>query len=57
MLADGITLRFDAEYVRDSLAHPQAKARPGYPPSMPSFDGLLREQEIDALIAFIESLR
>lgn len=57
VLADGITLRFDAEYVRDSLAHPQAKARPGYPPSMPSYDGLLSAKEIDALVAFIESLR
>lgn len=57
VLADGITLRFDAQYVRESLAHPQAKARPGYPPSMPSYDGMLSEKEIDALVAFIESLR
>jgi cytochrome c2 len=56
-LAGGVTLRFDAAYVRESLAHPQSQARPGYPPSMPSFDGLLREREIDALIAFLESLR
>ena len=56
-LAGGVTLRFDAAYVRESLAHPLAQARPGYPPSMPSYDGLLSEREIDALIAFLESLR
>jgi len=57
VLADGITLRFDDAYVRESLAHPQAKARAGYPPSMPSFDGVLSEREIAALVAFLQALR
>ncbi len=57
VLGDGVTLRFDAAYVRESLSHPQAKARAGYPPSMPSYDGLLTDKEIDALVAFLESLR
>lgn len=55
-LADGITLVFDESYVRESLTSPQAKARPGYPPSMPSYDGLLTPKEADALIAFMRSL-
>ena len=55
-LGDGVTLIFDEAYVRESLTYPQAKARPGYPPSMPSYDGLLTPKEADALIAFMRSL-
>ena len=57
VLGDGVTLVFDEAYVRESLAHPQAKARAGYPPSMPSFDGVLSEREIAALVAFLQALR
>ena len=57
VLGDGITLRFDADYVRRSLSEPQAQARPGYPPAMPSYDKQLSKREIDALIVFLESLR
>ena len=34
-----------------------AKARPGYPPSMPSFEGQLKEKELAGLIAYIKSLK
>ena len=47
----------DENYIRESLMYPQAKARPGFPPSMPSFDGQLKEKEIEGLIAFIKSLK
>ena len=43
-------------YVRESLATPQAKAQAGYPPSMPSFDGLIREREIAALVSYLRQL-
>jgi cytochrome c oxidase subunit 2 len=56
VLGDGVTLVFDEAYVRESLSSPQAKARPGYPPSMPSFEGLLKDREVDALIEYLESL-
>ena len=56
-LADGITVRVDEAYIRESLLRPQAHARPGYPPSMPTYEGLLKEREINALIAFLKSLR
>jgi mono/diheme cytochrome c family protein len=57
VLGDGITLRFDADYVRRSLTNPQAQARAGYPPAMPKYGQQLSPREIDALIAFLESLR
>jgi len=55
-MADGSTVTVDENYIRESLMYPQAKARPGFPPSMPSFDGQLKEKEIEGLIAFIKSL-
>jgi cytochrome c oxidase subunit II len=57
VLGDGITLRFDADYVRRSLSDPQAQARPGYPPAMPTYGKQLSKREIEGLIAFLESLR
>ena len=39
-------IQMDENYIRESLMSPQAKARPGYPPSMPSFEGQLKEKEI-----------
>ena len=56
-LADGTTITMDENYIRESILSPQAKARPGYPPSMPSFEGQLKEKEIDGLIAYIKSLK
>ena len=47
----------DENYIRESILSPQAKARPGYPPSMPSFEGQLKEKEIAGLIAYIKSLK
>ena len=57
VLGDGVTLVFDEAYVRESLMHPQAQARAGYPAAMPAFDGVLKDREVDALIAFVRSLR
>jgi cytochrome c oxidase subunit 2 len=56
-LADGSKVPMDENYIRESLLYPQAKARPGFPPSMPSFEGQLKEKEIEGLIAFIKSLK
>ncbi|MDB4961352.1 MAG: cytochrome c oxidase, subunit [Myxococcales bacterium] len=56
-LADGSKITVDENYIRESLLYPQAKSRPGFPPSMPSFEGQLKEKEIEGLIAFIKSLK
>jgi len=56
-LADGSKVKMDENYIRESILAPQAKARPGFPPSMPSFEGQLKEKEIEGLIAFIKSLK
>ena len=56
-MADGSKIKVDENYIRESLLYPQAKSRPGFPPSMPSFEGQLKEKEIEGLIAFIKSLK
>ncbi|MBI4875779.1 MAG: cytochrome c oxidase subunit II [Acidobacteria bacterium] len=56
-LADGKTVQGDANYIRESILQPQAKIVAGYEGIMPTFQGLLREREIVALIEFIKSLK
>ncbi|MEJ7598873.1 MAG: c-type cytochrome [Kofleriaceae bacterium] len=56
-LQDGTIRTVDATFVRDSLIDPVNHVRKGFPASMPSYQGQLREKEIDAFIALIESLK
>ena len=56
-LADGSTVKMDENYIKESMMSPQAKSRPGFPPSMPSFEGQLKENEVLGLIAYIKSLK
>lgn len=53
---DGKSYLVDADYVRESMMSPQAKIVAGFEPIMPTFQGLLREHEIQGLMAFIKSL-
>ncbi|MDX1967905.1 MAG: cytochrome c oxidase subunit II [Planctomycetaceae bacterium] len=56
-LADGTTITVDDNYIRESILNPMAKVRGGYRPVMPTFQGQLKDAEIDALIAFMKSLK
>jgi len=56
-LTGGGTVLVDAAYVRESMLSPTAKVVDGFEPVMPTFQGLLRENEIKGLIAFIQSLQ
>jgi len=55
-LANGATVKADEAYIRESIVNPAAKVAAGYPPIMPSYSHLPKE-EIDALVAYIKSLR
>ncbi len=57
-LESGTEVAFDENYVRESILHPQAKARKGYGKASPmnSYAGKLKDDQIDALITFIKSL-
>jgi cytochrome c oxidase subunit II len=56
-LASGQTVKFDENYVRESVLEPQAKAQKGYETAsqMPSYQGRLKEEEISALFAYFKS--
>jgi cytochrome c oxidase subunit 2 len=56
-LNDGRSVLVDEAYVRESMMLPQAKIVAGFDPIMPTFQGLLRENEINGLMAFIKSLK
>ena len=57
-LASGGTVKFDENYVRESVLNPQAKARKGFETAsqMPSYQGRLKEEEIAALIEFLKDV-
>ena len=43
--------------MRESILHPSAKIVAGYRDIMPTFEGQISEEEVIALIAFIQSLQ
>jgi cytochrome c oxidase subunit 2 len=55
-LSNGTTIVADDNYLRESILEPNTKMVAGFQPVMPSFQGVLKDREIDALIAFIKSL-
>ena len=44
-------------FVKAHSTRRQLPMRPGFPPSMPSFEGQLKEKEITGLIEYIKSLK
>jgi cytochrome c oxidase subunit II len=52
----GTTVLADDNYLRESILEPNAKIVAGFQPVMPGFQGVLKDREIDALIAYIKSL-
>jgi cytochrome c oxidase subunit 2 len=55
-LEGGKSVKADENYIRESVLEPQAKIVKGFPPVMPTFQGILTDKDIDAIIAFIKSL-
>jgi len=55
-LQDGNTVLADENYIRESILDPRAKIVAGYQPIMPTFKGLVSEEGILQLIAYIKSL-
>ncbi len=56
-LQDGSTVEADENYLRRSILQPAAQIHRGFNPVMPSFQGTLNDRQVDALIAYIRSLR
>src|SRR5207244_3993390 len=55
-LEDGRTVVADENYVRESILVPAAKVVSGFKPVMPVFQGLVTEEQLNALIAYVKSL-
>jgi cytochrome c oxidase subunit II len=47
----------DEEYIHDCILHPHQHVPAGYAPIMPSFEGVLSEDQLVPLIAYIKSLK
>jgi cytochrome c oxidase subunit 2 len=55
-LASGDKVVADEAYVRESILTPTAKMVAGFPPLMPTFQGVVSEEQIAQLTAYIKSL-
>ena len=55
-LQGGATVTADESYVRESIVNPQAKIVEGFQPIMPTFQGLVTEEQLLQLIAYVRSL-
>jgi cytochrome c oxidase subunit 2 len=55
-LADGRTVTADENYIRESILEPGSKVVNGFRPVMPTFQGLVSEEQLNALVAYVKSL-
>jgi cytochrome c oxidase subunit 2 len=55
-LQGGQVVMVDDNYLRESITNSQAKLVEGYPPIMPTFQGLISEEGLLQLVAYIKSL-
>jgi cytochrome c oxidase subunit 2 len=55
-LEDGRTVIADENYIRESIVNPTAKVVSGFRPIMPVFQGLLNEEQLNELVAYVKSL-
>lgn len=56
-MSDGKRFTVDENYIRESILDPRAHIVNGYDPVMPTYQGILKDRQIDALIAFIKTLK
>ena len=55
-LEDGRMITADENYLRESILDPGAKVVKGFKPVMPTFQGLVSEEQLNALVAYVKSL-
>jgi cytochrome c oxidase subunit 2 len=55
-LQGGGVVTADESYIRESIVNPQAKIVAGYQPLMPTFQGLISEEGLLQLVAYVKSL-
>ena len=55
-LADGSKVVANEDYIRESILNPRAKTVAGFTPIMPTFQGLVSEEQVLQLVAYVRSL-
>jgi cytochrome c oxidase subunit II len=55
-LEDGRTVNADENYLRECILDPGSKRVKGFQPIMPTFQGLVSEEQVNALVAYIKSI-
>ncbi len=55
-LANGATVKADETYLRESILNPGAKVVAGYTSDMPTFQGLVTEEQVAMIIQYIKSI-
>lgn len=55
--ADGSSVVGDDNYIRESIVNPKAKIVAGYADQMPTYAGQLSDEQINALIEYIKTLK
>jgi cytochrome c oxidase subunit 2 len=56
-LQNGTTVTADEAYIRESILTPSAKIVSGFQPIMPTFQGLVSEEQLLELIEYVKSLK
>jgi len=56
LLEDGRTVIADENYVRESILEPAAKIVKGFKPVMPTFQGQVSDDQLNALVEYVKSL-
>lgn len=56
-LEGGSTVTADENYIRQSILEPQSQVVKGFQPVMPSFKGILTDDDISSLIAYMKTLK
>jgi cytochrome c oxidase subunit 2 len=56
-MTNGQTIVADENYIKTSVVNPQAAIVSGYPPVMPTYQGLIKDRELNALIEYIKTLK
>lgn len=56
-LEGGRSVKVDENYIRKSITDPAVDVVKGFAPTMPPFKGLVTDDEINALVAYIKSLK
>jgi len=55
-LESGQAVAADENYIRESIVNPRAKIAAGYQPIMPTFQGLVTEEQLLQLVEYIKSI-